>query len=142
MKENKIALQKAGLKVTSPRLKILEVLQDPSCHHVSAEDLYKKLIDMNEKIGLATVYRVLNQFNEVGIVTRHHFEGGKCVFELKQKHHNHLICLDCGKVIEFRDRFIEGRQRDISRKHGIKLTDRSLCLYGHCEKDECTRDDH
>ncbi|ATW34521.1 ferric iron uptake transcriptional regulator [Candidatus Williamhamiltonella defendens] len=141
MKDNNIALKKAGLKVTLPRLKILEILQDPVCHHVSAEDLYKKLIDMNEKIGLATVYRVLNQFDDAGIVTRHHFEGGKCVFEIKQQHHNHLICLDCGKVIEFLDKCIEGRQREISKKHGIKLTDRSLCLYGHCERDECSKEE-
>ena len=99
MTDNNKALKNAGLKVTLPRLKILEVLQDPECHHVSAEDLYKKLIDIGEEIGLATVYRVLNQFDDAGIVTRHNFEGGKSVFELTQQHHHdHLICLDCGKV--------------------------------------------
>lgn len=100
MTDNNTALKKAGLKVTLPRLKILEVLQEPECHHVSAEDLYKRLIDIGEEIGLATVYRVLNQFDDAGIVTRHNFEGGKSVFELTQQHHHdHLICLDCGKVI-------------------------------------------
>ncbi|MCV5342494.1 ferric iron uptake transcriptional regulator FcrX, partial [Escherichia coli] len=84
-----------------PRLKILEVLQQPDCQHISAEDLYKKLIDLGEEIGLATVYRVLNQFDDAGIVTRHHFEGGKSVFELSTQHpHDHLVCLDCGEVIE------------------------------------------
>jgi Fur family ferric uptake transcriptional regulator len=142
MTDNNIALKKAGLKVTLPRLKILEVLQDPECHHVSAEDLYKKLIDMGEEIGLATVYRVLNQFDDAGIVTRHNFEGGKSVFELTQQHHHdHLICLDCGKVIEFRDEFIESRQRDIAKKHNIKLTNHSLYLYGHCEEGRCREDE-
>ena len=119
MTDNNTALKKAGLKVTLPRLKILEVLQEPDNHHVSAEDLYKRLIDMGEEIGLATVYRVLNQFDDAGIVTRHNFEGGKSVFELTQQHHHdHLICLDCGKVIEFSDDSIELRQREIASRHG------------------------
>lgn len=138
MTDNNKALKNAGLKVTLPRLKILEVLQDPACHHVSAEDLYKKLIDIGEEIGLATVYRVLNQFDDAGIVTRHNFEGGKSVFELTQQHHHdHLICLDCGKVIEFSNEAIETLQREISKQHGIKLTNHSLYLYGHCETDDC-----
>ena len=123
MTDNNTALKKAGLKVTLPRLKILEVLQEPDNHHVSAEDLYKRLIDMGEEIGLATVYRVLNQFDDAGIVTRHNFEGGKSVFELTQQHHHdHLICLDCGKVVEFSDDSIEARQREIAAKHGIRFT--------------------
>ncbi len=131
MTDNNTALKKAGLKVTLPRLKILEVLQEPDNHHVSAEDLYKRLIDMGEEIGLATVYRVLNQFDDAGIVTRHNFEGGKSVFELTQQHHHdHLICLDCGKVIEFSDDSIELRQREIASRHGIRLTNHSLYLYG------------
>ncbi|MFZ4834319.1 ferric iron uptake transcriptional regulator [Rouxiella sp. Mn2063] len=142
MTDNNTALKKAGLKVTLPRLKILEVLQAPAGHHVSAEDLYKELIDMGEEIGLATVYRVLNQFDDAGIVTRHNFEGGKSVFELTQQHHHdHLICLDCGRVIEFRDEYIEARQREIAKKHGIKLTNHSLYLYGHCELGDCREDD-
>lgn len=142
MTDNNSALKKAGLKVTLPRLKILEVLQEPECHHVSAEDLYKRLIDMGEEIGLATVYRVLNQFDDAGIVTRHNFEGGKSVFELtQQQHHDHLICLDCGRVIEFSDEFIETRQRDIAKRFGIKLTNHSLYLYGHCTDGDCRIDD-
>ena len=142
MTDNNTALKKAGLKVTLPRLKILEVLQEPDNHHVSAEDLYKRLIDMGEEIGLATVYRVLNQFDDAGIVTRHNFEGGKSVFELTQQHHHdHLICLDCGKVIEFSDDSIEARQREIAAKHGIRLTNHSLYLYGHCAEGDCREDD-
>lgn len=143
MTDNNKALKNAGLKVTLPRLKILEVLQDPECHHVSAEDLYKKLIDIGEEIGLATVYRVLNQFDDAGIVTRHNFEGGKSVFELtQQQHHDHLICLDCGKVIEFTDDAIELRQRNIAERHGIKLSNHSLYLYGHCAEGNCKEDNH
>ena len=143
MTDNNTALKKAGLKVTLPRLKILEVLQGPDHHHVSAEDLYKRLIDMGEEIGLATVYRVLNQFDDAGIVTRHNFEGGKSVFELTQQHHHdHLICLDCGKVIEFSDDSIEARQREIAARHGIRLTNHSLYLYGHCAEGDCREDEH
>ena len=143
MTDNNKALKNAGLKVTLPRLKILEVLQDPECHHVSAEDLYKKLIDIGEEIGLATVYRVLNQFDDAGIVTRHNFEGGKSVFELTQQHHHdHLICIDCGKVIEFTDDAIEVRQRNIAERHGIKLSNHSLYLYGHCAAGNCKEDSH
>ncbi|MDU5501767.1 MAG: ferric iron uptake transcriptional regulator [Enterobacter sp.] len=131
MTDNNTALKKAGLKVTLPRLKILEVLQGPDNHHVSAEDLYKRLIDMGEEIGLATVYRVLN------------FEGGKSVFELtQQQHHDHLICLDCGKVIEFSDDSIEARQREIAARHGIRLTNHSLYLYGHCAEGDCRENEH
>ncbi|MGP1947566.1 MAG: ferric iron uptake transcriptional regulator [Arsenophonus sp. NC-PG7-MAG3] len=143
MTDNNKALKNAGLKVTLPRLKILEVLQEPEYHHVSAEDLYKKLIDMGEEIGLATVYRVLNQFDDVGIITRHNFEGGKSVFELTQQHHHdHLICLDCGKVIEFSDESIDIRQKNIAERHGIKLSNHSLYLFGHCsKKDHCNEND-
>lgn len=143
MTNNNKALKNAGLKVTLPRLKILEVLQEPEFHHVSAEDLYKKLIDMGEEIGLATVYRVLNQFDEAGIITRHNFEGGKSIFELTHHyHHDHLICLDCGKVIEFSDESIETRQKNIAERHGIKLSNHSLYLYGHCcQKEHCDEND-
>ncbi|AMG29730.1 ferric iron uptake transcriptional regulator [Grimontia hollisae] len=141
MSDNNKALKDAGLKVTLPRLKILEVLQEPDCQHISAEDLYKKLIDIGEEIGLATVYRVLNQFDDAGIVTRHHFEGGKSVFELAtQHHHDHLVCLDCGRVIEFTDEVIEQRQRDIANQYNIRLTNHSLYLYGHCTKSGCKDD--
>ncbi|MBV7299622.1 ferric iron uptake transcriptional regulator [Enterovibrio paralichthyis] len=141
MSDNNKALKDAGLKVTLPRLKILEVLQEPDCQHTSAEDLYKKLLDIGEEIGLATVYRVLNQFDDAGIVTRHHFEGGKSVFELAtQQHHDHLVCLDCGKVIEFRDDVIEQRQKEIASKYNVRLTNHSLYLYGHCLNGDCKED--
>ena len=122
MDQNK-ELKKAGLKVTLPRLKILQILQEPENQHISAEDVYKILIEQGEEIGLATVYRVLNQFDDAGILNRHHFEGGKSVFEISHKdHHDHLVCLKCGKVIEFEDEIIEERQEMIAKKHKMKLT--------------------
>ncbi|MFC4654295.1 ferric iron uptake transcriptional regulator [Rheinheimera marina] len=139
MSDHNTELRKAGLKVTLPRVKILDILQDPNHQHISAEDVYKILLDLGEDIGLATVYRVLNQFDDAGIVTRHHFEGGKSVFELsKMDHHDHLVCLNCGKVIEFEDDDIERKQLEIADKNGIKLTHHSLYLYGECvDKAEC-----
>jgi len=134
MAEQNEELKRAGLKITLPRIKILCILQQPSNQHISAEDVYKILLEQNEEIGLATVYRVLNQFDDAGIVTRHHFEGGKSVFELAHKaHHDHLVCLKCGKVVEFEDNVIEERQNDIAVSHNIKLTNHSLYLYGECE---------
>ena len=134
MPEQNEELKRAGLKVTLPRVKILDILQHPENQHISAEDMFKILLDNNEEIGLATVYRVLNQFDDAGIVTRHHFEGGKSVFELTQKaHHDHLVCLSCGKVVEFEDDLIEQRQLDIAKHNKIKLTNHSLYLYGECE---------
>ena len=142
MTPNNKQLKDAGLKITSPRIKILQYLQMPECQHISAEELYKKLLDQGDEIGLATVYRVLNQFDDAGIVTRHHFEGGKSVFELAtQEHHDHLVCLDCGKVIEFSDEVIEQRQTEIAKKHNICLTNHSLYLYGHCAAGDCKHDD-
>ena len=140
MDQNK-ELKKAGLKVTLPRLKILEILQQPDNQHISAEDVYKLLIEQGEEIGLATVYRVLNQFDDAGILNRHHFEGGKSVFEISQKaHHDHLVCLKCGKVIEFEDPIIEERQEQIAKEHNIKLTHHSLYLYGECTDGNCQPD--
>ena len=131
-------LRKAGLKVTLPRTKILALLKHPENQHSSAEDLYKKLLDQGEEIGLATVYRVLNQFDDAGLVSRHHFDSGKSVFEqTPNHHHDHLVCLDCGHVIEFSDDVIEERQHDIAERHGITLTNHSLYLYGHCSKSDC-----
>ncbi|MFM2483847.1 ferric iron uptake transcriptional regulator [Celerinatantimonas yamalensis] len=142
MPDNNQALKKAGLKVTLPRIKILDLMQQPDAAHISAEDLYKKLIDQGEEIGLATVYRVLNQFDDAGIITRHHFEGGKSVFELNsQNHHDHLVCLDCGKVIEFRDELIEERQKLIAKQNNISLTNHSLYLYGNCLNQDCPNHD-
>lgn len=139
MPEQNEELKRAGLKVTLPRVKILDILQNPKNQHISAEDVYKILLEQQEEIGLATVYRVLNQFDDAGIVTRHHFEGGKSVFELSQKaHHDHLVCLKCGKVVEFEDNVIEQRQIDIANSHKIKLTNHSLYLYGECaDHDAC-----
>jgi len=134
MPEQNQELKRAGLKITLPRIKILAILQNPNNQHISAEDVYKILLEQQEEIGLATVYRVLNQFDDAGIVTRHHFEGGKSVFELSQKrHHDHLVCLKCGKVIEFEDDVIEQRQEDVAKLHKVKLTNHSLYLYGECE---------
>lgn len=132
-------LKKAGLKVTSPRVKILEILKNPDNQHISAEDVYKILLENNEEIGLATVYRVLNQFDDAGIVTRHHFEGGRSVFELSAKdHHDHLVCLTCGHVFEFEDEVIEDRQLQVAKANNIKLTNHSLYLYGECQNaDTC-----
>jgi len=137
MDQNK-ELKKAGLKVTLPRLKILEILQEPNNQHISAEDVYKLLIEQNEEIGLATVYRVLNQFDDAGILNRHHFEGGKSVFEISHKeHHDHLVCLTCGKVIEFEDEVIEKRQDEVAKKNNMTLTNHSLYLYGECTIPDC-----
>ncbi|MDN7127157.1 ferric iron uptake transcriptional regulator [Pseudidiomarina terrestris] len=132
-------LKKAGLKVTSPRVKILEILKNPDNQHISAEDVYKILLEKNEEIGLATVYRVLNQFDDAGIVTRHHFEGGRSVFELSAKdHHDHLVCLTCGHVFEFEDDVIEDRQLKVAKANNITLTNHSLYLYGECKTpDNC-----
>ncbi|GAB2992763.1 ferric iron uptake transcriptional regulator [Psychrosphaera aestuarii] len=142
MSENDLQLKNAGLKVTSPRLKVLELLKSLKDEHISAEDLYKLMLEHEEEIGLATIYRVLNQFDDAGIVTRHHFEGGKSVFELaNKKHHDHLVCLDCGKVLEFTDDVIEKRQDDVAKRNGIELTNHSLYLYGNCVKKDCENRD-
>lgn len=131
-------LKKAGLKVTLPRMKILEFLEASSDRHLSAEDIYKALLEAGEEIGLATVYRVLTQFEAAGLVNRHHFEGGQAVFELNQGgHHDHLVCLKCGKVVEFMDPVIEDRQQQIAVDNGFKITDHSMILYGHCSDPEC-----
>lgn len=140
MEQNK-ELKKAGLKITLPRLKILEILQAPANQHISAEDVYKILIHHGEEIGLATVYRVLNQFDDAGILNRHHFEGGKSVFEISHKdHHDHLVCLNCGKVIEFEDNVIERRQEEVAQRHNMTLTHHSLYLYGECKDKDCSED--
>src|SRR3990167_5426994 len=115
-------------------MKILHILDTTGSRHMSAEDVYKTLLDQGDDVGLATVYRVLTQFEQAGLVLRHHFEGGHSVFELDQgRHHDHLVCLQCGKVIEFIDEIIEQRQKDIAAKYKMELTDHSLYLYGVCE---------
>lgn len=128
-------LRDAGLKVTLPRIKILEILEKQSDdeHHLTAEQVYKILLSEDEEIGLATVYRVLTQFEAAGLVTRHHFEGGNSIFELnKGSHHDHIVCMKCGRVDEFTDDVIEQRQRAIAKELGYELTDHSLYLYGFC----------
>jgi Fur family ferric uptake transcriptional regulator len=126
-------LKKAGLKVTIPRVKILEILENAKDHHLSAEDVYRVLLESDEDIGLATVYRVLTQFEEASLVVRHNFEGGHSVFELDHgRHHDHLVCVKCGRVEEFVDPVIEERQQDIAEKAGYTITDHSLNIYGIC----------
>ncbi len=129
-------LRNAGLKVTLPRLKILEILENQTVErHLSAEQVYKILLAEHEEIGLATVYRVLTQFEAAGLVTRHHFEGGNSIFEInKGQHHDHILCIKCGKVDEFTDSVIETRQREVASHLGYDLTDHSLYLYGLCPK--------
>ena len=131
-------LRKAGLKVTLPRLKILEILEGSAMRHLSAEDIYRILLESNEDIGLATVYRVLTQFEAAGLVTRHHFEDGMAVFELNQgTHHDHIVCLDCGRVEEFMDAGIEERQTAVAQRLEFSIRDHSLILYGNCRKAHC-----
>jgi len=131
-------LRSAGLKVTLPRLKILEMLENSPTRHLSAEDIYRRLMDGGEDIGLATVYRVLTQFETAGLVTRHHFEGGHAVFELERgQHHDHLVCMNCGRVEEFEDEMIEKRQRDRAKELGFKMTEHSLIIYGECQRENC-----
>ena len=123
-------LRQAGLKVTLPRLKILEILEDSKLRHMSAEDIYKQLLHEGEEIGLATVYRVLTQFEAAKLVTRHNFEGGHSVFELDDgEHHDHMVVVDSGEVVEFVSEEIENIQREIAAKHGYELLDHSLVLY-------------
>ena len=125
-------LRDAGLKVTLPRVKILQIMESIGSdqRHMSAEDVYRALLDHGKDVGLATVYRVLTQFEHAGLVVRHNFEGGHSVFELAtEEHHDHMVCMDTGEVIEFFDEMIETRQRDIARSHGFELLDHSLILY-------------
>ena len=123
-------LRKAGLKITLPRLKILEILEGARLRHLSAEDIYKELLQSGEDIGLATVYRVLTQFEAAGLVTRHNFEGGHSVFELDDgDHHDHMVCVETGDVIEFVSEEIERLQHEIAEKYGYELLDHSLVLY-------------
>jgi Fur family ferric uptake transcriptional regulator len=127
-------LKKAGLKATLPRLKILEILEASSHPHLTAEEVYQHLREAGEEVGLATVYRVLTQFAEAGLVLRHNFEGGRAVFELNEgRHHDHMVCVECGKVFEFYDKEIEERQRKVAEKAGFAIDDHALYLYGVCE---------
>ncbi len=130
---NDANLKKAGLKVTLPRLKILQILEESDKRHLRAEDVYKALLQSGEDVGLATVYRVLTQFEAAGLVSRHHFEEGHSVYELNEgEHHDHFLCVQCGRVDEFMDEVIEKRQRDIAERLGYRITDHCLYLYGVC----------
>lgn len=131
-------LKKVGLKVTLPRMKILEILESSDVHHLTAEDIYRQLLESGEQIGLATVYRVLTQFETAGLVTRHHFEGGQAVFELQRgEHHDHIVCTQCGHVEEFYDETIEERQREAAVGLGFRISDHSLIIYGDCTRENC-----
>lgn len=131
-------LKNAGLKATSPRLKILNLFEASDVRHLTAEDVYKILLADNEDVGLATVYRVLTQFEQAGLLIRHHFEGDKAVFELNQgKHHDHLVCLQCGKVEEFYDPDIEKRQDKVAKERGFVVREHSLYLFADCTKQNC-----
>jgi Fur family ferric uptake transcriptional regulator len=131
-------LKSTGLKATLPRLKILEVFQSGRQRHMTAEDVYRVLLQDHSDIGLATVYRVLMQFEQAGLLIRSNFESGKAVYELNQgEHHDHLVCLDCGRVEEFFDPEIERRQQDVAQSRGFALQEHALSLYAHCNKTDC-----
>ena len=131
-------LKSSGLKATLPRIKILELFQQSAQRHMTAEDVYKVLLNEGSDIGLATVYRVLMQFEQAGILSRNHFEAGKAVFELNEgKHHDHLVCVNCGRVEEFYDAEIERRQQQIATERGYKLQDHALSLYVICDREDC-----
>jgi Fur family ferric uptake transcriptional regulator len=131
-------LKKAGLKATLPRLKILDILEGSGRRHVSAEDVYQALLESGEEVGLATVYRVLTQFEAAGLVIRHNFEGGHAVFELERgDHHDHIICVQCGHVAEFYDPTIEDRQKTVVASKGYDINDHSLVIYGNCTRPDC-----
>lgn len=131
-------LKTTGLKVTTPRLKVLDIFHRASTRHLTAEDVYRALLADSVDIGLATVYRVLTQFEQAGILARSNFESGKAVFELNEgSHHDHLVCLDCGRVEEFFDSQIEDRQRKIAEEKGFRLQEHALALYGHCTSTDC-----
>ena len=131
-------LKSTGLKATVPRLKILEVFQRSGQRHMTAEDVYRVLLQERSDVGLATVYRVLTQFEQASILCRSHFESGKAVYELNEgQHHDHLVCLDCGRVEEFYDAEIERRQHDVAKIKGFAITDHALSLYANCTKNPC-----
>lgn len=133
-------LKKVGLKATVPRLRILNILESNRDSHMSAEDVYRALLDAGDDVGLATVYRVLTQFEAAGLVARHNFEEGRAVFELDSgEHHDHIVCTECGAVVEFVDNVIERRQREVAERHGFEIADHSLVIYGRCARKSCKR---
>ena len=131
-------LKNAGLKATLPRLRIINLFEQSKVRHLTAEDVYKQLLADGLDVGLATVYRVLTQFEQAGLLVRHHFESGKAVFELNQGgHHDHLVCLQCGRVEEFFDREIENRQQKIAKERGFAISEHALYLYAECLRPKC-----
>jgi Fur family ferric uptake transcriptional regulator len=131
-------LKSSGLKATLPRLKVLDIFQRGGQRHMSAEDVYRILLDERSDVGLATVYRVLTQFEQAGLLIRSNFDGGKAVFELNEgQHHDHLVCLDCGRVEEFFDEAIELRQHQVAGTKGFEIADHALSIYAHCTKTDC-----
>ncbi|TFW17030.1 ferric iron uptake transcriptional regulator [Duganella callida] len=138
MGNNPPDLKASGLKATLPRIKILEIFQNSEVRHLTAEDVYKILLADNMDVGLATVYRVLTQFEQAGLLNRNHFETGKAIFELNAgSHHDHLVCVDCGRVEEFFDEAIEERQHAIAKERGFKIAEHALAIYGTCTKTAC-----
>jgi Fur family transcriptional regulator, ferric uptake regulator len=132
------SLKNSGLKATYPRLRILELFQSAHTRHLTAEDVYRLLISEGMDIGLATVYRVLTQFEQAGLLERHHFETGKAIFELNEgQHHDHLVCVNCGHVEEFFDPFIEQRQTEVAKDRGFSVKAHALYLYAECKKEDC-----
>ncbi len=133
-------LKTIGLKATLPRLRILELFENSAVRHLAAEDVYKKLVEEGTDTGLATVYRVLTQFEQAGLLMRHHFESGKAVYELNRgSHHDHLVCVQCGHVEEFYDAGIEKRQEQIAQERGFRIHDHSLHIYADCIRPDCPR---
>ena len=131
-------LRDVGLKVTGPRIRILGMLAANADRHMTAEDVYRELLSSGDEIGLATIYRVMTQFESAGLVKRHHFEGNQSVFELDEgEHHDHLVCVNCGRVVEFCDEIIDQRQRTVAEKAGFKLQEHSMILYGVCSDAGC-----
>jgi Fur family transcriptional regulator, ferric uptake regulator len=131
-------LKRVGLKITIPRVRIMEILDENRELHMSAEGVYRALLEAGDEVGIATVYRVLMQFETAGLVVRHNFEGGHAVYELDSGgHHDHIVCLDCGRVTEFIDETIEKKQRAIADRNGFELADHSLVLYGRCAQTRC-----
>jgi Fur family ferric uptake transcriptional regulator len=139
---NSTDLKNMGLKATVPRLKILELFENTEVRHLTADDVYRLLLSENMDIGLATVYRVLTQFEQAGLLERHHFEAGKAVFEIKAgQHHDHLVCVNCGRVEEFHDEEIERRQKKIAKDRGFAIQEHALYLYAECIKPACPHRD-
>jgi Fur family ferric uptake transcriptional regulator len=139
MSDQSSNLKASGLKATLPRIKILDIFKNSGVRHLTAEDVYRVLLTEGMDVGLATVYRVLTQFEQAGLLHRNHFEAGKAMFELNEgSHHDHLVCLDCGRVEEFYDEAIEIRQQAIAKVRGFELADHALALHGHCNKKHCS----